>query len=231
VNDSLQCPGCNETMTAEALERSDGRAETINLCFPCRVIWFDQGESGPLAPQAVMKLFQAIHTHRGTGQRPLPQRLRCPRCTVPLELTHDLVKTGRLTYYRCLHGHGRLSSFFQFLREKQFVRDLSPAELTRVRAEIREVRCSSCGGPIDLQRDASCPYCGAAISVLDRDAVDKAVRMWTDAQAKRASAPQSAIQVPVSHDVTFAQDTSLATIDLPELVSLGLSAIGTLLDG
>jgi len=231
VNDSpLQCPGCNEIKPAEALERSDGRAETINLCFPCHVIWFDQGESGPLAPRAVMKLFQAIHAHHDTARHPLPERLRCPRCTELLELTHDLVKTGRFTYYRCLHGHGRLTSFFQFLREKQFVRDLTPAELTRVRAEIRELHCSSCGAPIDLQRDASCRYCGAAISVLDADAVGKAVRMWAEAQAKQTSPPQSPIQPRPFEGLVPAQDAALATSDLVELVSLGVSAIGSLLN-
>lgn len=225
----LQCPGCNETMTAEVLARSDGRAETVNLCFPCHVIWFDEDESGPLAPDAVMGLFKAIHAHQETTGRPLPQRLLCPRCNGLLRLTHDLVKTGRLTYYRCPDCHGRLTAFFQFLREKQFVRDLTPAELTRVRAEVHQLHCSSCGAPIDLQHDASCPYCGAAIAVLDADAVEKATRMWAEAQARQLAAPRATLPPPVLDDPTPVHDPSAAHADLIELVSLGLNAIGRLL--
>ncbi len=215
-------------MRAEVFERSDGREETINICFPCHVIWFDRGESAQLAPRAVMSLFQAIHAQGDTARRTRPEHLACPHCGGPLALTHDLVKTGRLTYYRCTHDHGRLTSFFQFLREKQFVRDLNPAELTRVRAAIRELHCSSCGGPIDLERDASCPYCGAAISVLDADAVDKALRMWTEAQAKRASPP--AVPSGAGGDLALEPSTSPPAGDLVELVQLGVGAIGRLLN-
>ncbi len=217
-------------MVAEVLARSDGRVETINLCFPCHVIWFDPGESAQLAARAVLSLFQAIHAQRDTAQRPLPERMPCPHCSQPLLLTHDLVKSGRLTYYRCACDHGRLTSFFQFLREKQFVRDLTPAELTRVRAEISEVHCSSCGAPVDLQRDASCSYCGAAISVLDADAVEKALRMWTEAQAKRVPPPQSAVPLPVFGDPAPAPDRSPSAGDLVELVQLGVRAIGKMLE-
>jgi hypothetical protein len=38
-------------------------------------------------------------------------------------------KAGRFSYWRCPDEHGRLTPFFQFLREKQFVRSLTPAEL------------------------------------------------------------------------------------------------------
>jgi hypothetical protein len=94
-------------------------------------------------------------------------------------------KAGRFTYYRCPQDHGRLTPFSEFLREKQFVRSLSPAELARVRAELKTVRCSGCGAPIDLERESNCGFCRAPIAILDPDAVERAVAMWSEAEARR----------------------------------------------
>jgi hypothetical protein len=86
--------------------------------------------------------------------------------------THDLGKNGRFTYYhyRCERGDGRLTPFTEFLRDKQFVRALAPAELVRVRAEVKQIRCSGCGAPI---------------AILDTDAVEKSLRQWTAQAVER----------------------------------------------
>ena len=81
-------------------------------------------------------------------------------------------------------GHGRFTPFVQFLREKDFIRPLSPAELARLKATIRIVQCSSCGAPVDLEKDAACPYCRAPIAILDPDAVDATVRALESAETR-----------------------------------------------
>lgn len=183
---ALHCPSCAQPMRSMTLARYDGASLTVDLCTQCYVIWFDQHESTQLAPEAVIELFQEIHAHREGERHPLSSDLHCPRCTGPLVLSHDICKAGPLTYYRCQHDKGRLTPFFQFLREKQFVRSLSPTELSHVRAQIKQVLCPSCGAPMDLEHAAACSYCGAPLAVLDADAVQAAMKIWTESATRRA---------------------------------------------
>jgi hypothetical protein len=190
-NGTTNCPNCAQPMESHRFDRHGSGAVAIDLCYPCHVIWFDQSESVQLAPDGVIELFREIHRHDKAERRPLDARLGCPRCRARLARTSDLSKSGPFTYYRCTAGHGRLTPFFQFLREKQFVRLLNPTEIAQVRAEIRQVQCSSCGAPVDLERGASCTHCGAPLAVLDADAVEKAVRMYSKVAAKRTPDPDS----------------------------------------
>jgi hypothetical protein len=172
-------------MQPRALARNTGGDLQVDLCHPCHAIWFDRNESLQLAPGAVIELFRDIHRHRDDARRPLAERSQCPQCRSALVLTRDVGKAGRFTYYRCPHDHGRLTPFSEFLREKQFVRALTPAELARVRVELKTVRCSGCGAPIDLERGNACGFCRAPIAILDPDAVERALKMWSDAEARR----------------------------------------------
>lgn len=176
------CPGCGVAMQAEHFERTAGGELEIEICYACRAIWFDHMESAQLAPGGTIELFKKIHQHRDDGYHTLPARLPCPRCREPLKLTNDIVKTGRVSYYRCVSNHGRLTTFFHFLREKKFVRNLTPKELNTIKAKIAEVRCSGCGGPVDIQHDTACGYCRAPLSVLDAQAVEKALAELSDRQ-------------------------------------------------
>jgi hypothetical protein len=173
-------------MQPRTLARNIGGDLQIDLCHPCHAIWFDRNESLQLAPGAVIDLFRDIHQHRDDARRPLAERPQCPHCRTALALTRDVGKAGRFTYYRCPKEHGRLTPFSEFLREKQFVRPLSSAELAHVRAELKTVRCSGCGAPIDLERESKCGFCRAPIAILDPSAVERALKMWSDAEARRA---------------------------------------------
>jgi len=177
------CPGCGAIMQAEPFARAAGGTVVIDICYACRAIWLDHLESAQLAPGGTLELFKKIHQHRDDGYHALPEHMACPRCRAALKLTHDIVKTGRVSYYRCNTGHGRLTTFFHFLREKKFVRNLTSQELNSIKATIAEVRCSGCGGPVDITRDAACGYCRAPLSVLDAQAVEKALAELTTRQA------------------------------------------------
>ena len=152
-----RCPGCAATMQPLRLTRKLEGELTVDLCADCQALWFDAFESGQLTPGATLELFAAIRKARPAARRALPARLPCPRCTLPLSLTHDLQHTTRFLYYRCESGHGRFTPFVQFLREKDFIRPLTPAERTRLLASIRKVSCSSCGAPVDLEKESACP--------------------------------------------------------------------------
>lgn len=182
-------------MERQSLERKPlGRVE-LDLCFGCHALWFDQHESASLTPGAVIELFRAIHAHRDAPLRPVADNLRCPACRAGLQLTHDIQRSNRISYYRCPDGHGRFTTFFQFLREKNFVRSLTRGEIERLKAHVAQVRCSGCGASVDLARDSQCGYCRSAISILDAEAVRKTLAEL-DAQEQRRKTvdPTAAIE-------------------------------------
>lgn len=117
--------------------------------------------------------------------------MRTARCgwIFALAPSQDLCKSGRFSYFRCQRGDGRYTPFFQFLREKQFVRTPTATELQQVRAQVRQITCSECGAPIDLENEQQCKYCHAPIAFLDPDAVEKAMRMYADKDQHRAASP------------------------------------------
>jgi Zn-finger nucleic acid-binding protein len=184
---SIHCPSCAETMQAPDFDGSLGGRISLDLCFACQAIWFDHNESTRLAPGAVIELFKLIHAHRDEPRRPLSASLACPRCTTRLAFTHDFARSNAITYYRCELCLGRLTEFLQFLREKQFVRDLTQTELSGLRVQIEQVRCSGCGAAINLKNDSACPYCRAPISMLDADAVNKALQSLANAERTRTT--------------------------------------------
>jgi hypothetical protein len=218
----------------------------VEFCLVCAGIWFDHLASVQLAPAAVIELFKQIHSRAEAPQQPLAQQLSCPRCGDALELGHDLSKSGRFSYFRCLRGDGRFTPFIQFLREKQFVRSLTTAEIARVRSQVRQINCSECGAPIDLEHASDCQYCHAPIAFLDPDAVEKAVKMWSDADHRRHLGPTPQALGDVLQRIQFSHAPSAAAPDAHlgnlllagmaagaglDLVSLGIHAIGRLFEG
>jgi DNA-directed RNA polymerase subunit RPC12/RpoP len=164
----------------------------IDLCFACHVLWFDKRESIHLAPRGTLDLFRVLHEHGDEPRHSLRDRQTCPRCRRRLSLERDIGKGGRFSYYACPARDGRLTPFSEFLKEKQFVRALSPAEEQRVRAEVRNVQCSSCGAPVDVVKGFQCQHCGSPIAVLDADAVAKAMRDLAAADERRSGDPVAA---------------------------------------
>ena len=187
------CPSCGQAMQPESYERkAEGRIQ-LDFCHSCQAIWFDQYESSQLTPGAVMKLFEAIHQRREAQPRPLAQICRCPVCRRALLLTHDIQRSNRITYYRCPESHGRLSTFYQFLREKNFIRSLTLGEIEKLKAVVKQVRCTSCGAPVNLERDSQCAFCRAPIAILDADAVKRTLAELGGAEQQRRVDPHAAI--------------------------------------
>jgi hypothetical protein len=174
-------------MQSVELDRQLAGVVTVDVCGQCKALWFDAFESVQLSPAGTLQLFRAIHDTAATASVPLPQSMACPRCDTPLELTHDLQRATRFTYYRCRRGHGRFTPFVQFLREKNFIRQVSVADLDKLKKLVRIIRCSSCGAPVDLQTQTACGYCRAPIAILDPDAVARTLRELDAAAARRAA--------------------------------------------
>lgn len=154
-------------MNERALAGLHGREVRVDSCQACQSFWFDHHESLQLAPAAVLGLFQLI-----AGQRERPQLrdadvMRCPRCRARLRRTRDRQRATAFEYFKCPHEHGRFISFFEFLKKKDFVRSLAPAELEALRRHVQMVSCVHCGAAIDLMQSAACGHCGSPLSILD----------------------------------------------------------------
>jgi Zn-finger nucleic acid-binding protein len=228
AGDTRACPSCATSMTATTFTDHMGASFNIDICWPCHLIWFDHLESTALSPKSVIELFRRIHEHRSDIRNIVSQQGACPVCKDSLKPTSDISRGGRFTYQRCQKGHGRLISFAQFLREKNFVRPLTDAERQGLCATVRQVRCSSCGAGVDIAHDAACKHCGAPVSVLDERAVAKALEDF-DAKANR---PRTAATTESAHTTSspysprpsdFADDNTSA--GLTDLLVAGLAAI------
>ena len=189
------CPSCGATMRRQAFERKPQGSVDLDICFDCQAIWFDQYESAQLTPGAVLELFRVIHERGDFPPRLLADGVRCPVCRRRLKLTQDIQRSNRISYYRCTEGHGRLTTFYQFLREKSFVRSLTGPEIERLKVTIAQVRCSSCGAPVELGRDPQCAYCRAPIAILDAQAVQRALAELDDEERRRRNVdPAAAVE-------------------------------------
>ena len=221
-------------MTAVELARKPQGSLTVDLCAACQVVWFDTFESLQLTPGGTLDLFRAMHSARRDPPRPLTPPLACPRCDTILAATQDIQHTTRFSYYRCRYGHGRLTPFFQFMREKNFVRPLDARELARLAENVRTIRCSSCGAPVDLAKTTICGYCNSPLMVLDPHAVERTLAEL-DAAEQRRTAPDPDRQgdaiialAQLERDMARAQAAEGASFSV-DLVGLGFSALGRFL--
>jgi hypothetical protein len=162
-------------MTEQVLGGHLGTSVVIDLCFGCHVLWFDSRESLQLAPASTLRLFRTIGEAPATERRPLTADIKCPRCRLTLKSVQDLQRNTRFAYRRCPREHGRLITFFDFLREKNFVRPMSAAQLIELRSHLDAVNCSNCGASVDLARASACAHCGSALSILDANQAEQLV--------------------------------------------------------
>jgi hypothetical protein len=222
-------------MNGQVVETFSGAGPLeVGSCADCNLLWFDQSGSISLTPRAVLGLFQYIGQAAGAAKTPLASSFRCPRCAGELALTYDLQRSTRFTYWRCASDHGQLFTFNHFLREKNFIRSPSLAELAKLRDTVRQISCSQCGGPIDLTTDTACTHCGAPIALIDPDGVAKAVHDLTIGNAGTSPATQEQNSVAFSNaqlDALFNQERIDEREGTHDLLAIGVTAIGALIGG
>lgn len=180
----MQCPRCAAEMKAAQLDAHLGRQVTVDYCVPCQSFWFDQYESLALTPGAILAIFHVIGEHTAPPSWAEHDLAKCPRCHSRLLKTHDLQRATRFEYLRCPHGHGRFTSFYSFLREKDFIRPLTPQQIAELRSNIRTITCSNCGAPVDLTQHAECAHCGSPLTMLNLEQAEMLI-----AQLRTANQP------------------------------------------
>lgn len=199
-------------MQSHRFRRKLGGEVELDLCPGCQGIWFDTFESLQLAPESVIALFRLIHEYRDLPRQPLAAVMHCPRCGDALVHLRDLAKGGRFNYLRC-EAHGRFTVFSQFLIEKGFVRQVSPAEIRQLKVELAQLRCSSCGAPVDVRTHSACPYCKAPVVVLDADALEKALAGFVRSGPPAVGGPRQAVR-SAGQPAGQGQQSGLELIDL-----------------
>ena len=185
------CTNCSAKMALYSLPGHYGATVDIDVCMDCNAIWFDQYESTLLSPDGTVALFQLINERGGTCTSmaaKFGEGLRCVTCGEGMKLTHDQVKGTRFSYQACRKGHGRLTTFHNFLSEKQFVRELTKAERAKLASTVQQVRCSGCGAAVNIGKVDACAYCRAPVSVFDRDAAKKAIDHYLQERGKHQPA-------------------------------------------
>ncbi len=192
----MNCPGCDAVMSAVALVDRSGAGFDVDVCPDCRAFWFDRFENSRLSSGSTVKLFHLMAEHhlpedsrseRSAGG-PLRQPLPCPHCRGHLALVHDMQQRGtKFDYWRC-PKHGHFITFLQFLKEKDFVRPLTPKQIAELRENVQMLDCSNCGGPIDLVKQSTCPHCASPLTMIDMKQI--AVHLRELEQAGAAPTPE-----------------------------------------
>jgi DNA-directed RNA polymerase subunit RPC12/RpoP len=221
-------------METRTLDGHNGRSVTIDLCRSCQAFWFDPLESLSLTPGSTLALFRTI------GEQPMPPAARpadasrCPRCRTLLLRTRDMQRDVRFEYWSCPGGHGRFTSFFDFLREKNFIRPLSPQQIAELRQNVQTVNCSNCGAAIDLASGSACAHCGSPLSMLDMKQAGLLVSQLQKAADRTQQPPDPSLPLELARarrDVehAFAQfegdDVWMRSASSHGLVWAGLNAI------
>jgi uncharacterized protein YbaR (Trm112 family) len=162
-------------MEVHMLDGHLGRSIEVDLCEPCQSLWFDGKENLQLTPGATLTLFRAIGEHVRKPEAQAAELVKCPKCKARLRRTQDMQRNTRFTYFRCPNDHGRLTTFFEFLKEKDFIRPLTPQQIAELRKNVQIVNCSNCGAPVDLAKGTACAHCRSPLSMLDMNQAERLV--------------------------------------------------------
>lgn len=221
-------------MQEQALDGRMGRPVVIDICHGCQAFWFDTHESLSLTPGSTLQLFKIIGEHAARPERTNADLSKCPRCKAHLRRSHDMQRTTKFEYLRCPNEHGRLTTFFDFLREKDFIRPLTPQQIDELRRNVQSVNCANCGAPVDLTRGVACTHCGTPLSMLDMDQAGRLVAQLQKADARERQPVDPALPIELARarretELAFSKleggDQWYKDVTSLDLVGAGLKAV------
>ena len=207
--EGMTCPNCTAVMSSMSLEGHHGREVHVDVCGTCQSIWFDGYESLQLSANSVLKLFRLISESGSRVRGVIGAAAKCPRCAAVLRAVKDMQRTTRFEYRACPQRHGRLISFFNFLREKDFIRPMTPAQIEELRKSVSAVNCSNCGAPVDLAKGTACTHCGSPLSLLD---LQQAAKLVADLQ-QAATRPGRVDRTGLEFDLARARRDTAAKFE------------------
>jgi Zn-finger nucleic acid-binding protein len=231
----MTCPACAGAMTGLALDGHYGRTVQVDVCQGCAGLWVDGHELLQLTAGATLTLFRHLGAWAPAARRPAAEIKPCPRCGVRLARTLDRREATAHEAFRCRKGHGRYLTYGAFLRARHFVRDLAPREVKALARHVQSVKCVNCGAGIDIRTASACPYCRAAIAVVDPDQLQRTVKALQEAEASRGEIdptwPLEAARVARQTEQVFAELQRHGTTSAPfALLDEGLAAFWRVVD-
>jgi hypothetical protein len=143
-------------------------------------------------------------------------------------------RTTKFEYLSCPNAHGRLTTFFDFLREKDFIRPLTPQQIEDLRTNVQSVNCANCGAPVDLTTRTACAHCGSPLSMLDVKQAEKLVAQLQKAEDRAHQPIDPTLPIELERvrretDRTFAtlgrDDLWFKDVSSTDLVGAGLSMV------
>jgi Zn-finger nucleic acid-binding protein len=221
-------------MQEETFDARHGRTVTIDICHVCQSLWFDAMESVSLTPGATLTLFRVIGEKVARPRRSNADVAKCPRCRGRLRRAHDMQRTTRFQYLRCPNDHGWLITFFDFLREKDFIRPLTEKQVAELRDNVGTVNCANCGAPVDLRQGRACTHCGSPLSMLDMRQAERLVSQLQQAEDRTGQPVDPALPLLLERarreaERSFAGAENEAVwfgdVASTDLVGAGLSAV------
>ena len=140
----------------------------------------------------------------------------------------DMQRSTKFEYFRCPNGHGRLTTFFDFLKEKDFIRPLTAQQIAELRKNVQMVNCSNCGAPIDLAKGSECPHCASPLSMLDLNQAEVLVEQLRSAdRAAQTVDPALPLQLErARREVESAFSAMPRGISFEHISSIGLVGAG-----
>jgi Zn-finger nucleic acid-binding protein len=244
----MTCPACGGGMREATFDGHHGRRVALDLCAGCNGIWFDGMESHQLTPGATLALFKQMGEAVAEANRPLGARKACPRCQALMTRELDKQRSTTFEAFRCPAGHGRYMTFGAFLRAKNFVRDLTAAEVAELRRHVQSVKCTGCGAAVDVREHSACTFCRAPIAMIDPDQLQRTIAALQEKEALRPKPlpGRGPLQVDPTLPLRLAQErlraervfadlashnraVAFTTVESWDLVEAGLSSIVSIL--
>jgi hypothetical protein len=119
------------------------------------------------------------------------------------------------------------------LREKNFIRPLTAAQVDELRRNLDTVNCSNCGSPIDLGEGSACGHCGSPLSMLDMTQAESLITQLQKAERTSTTVDptmpmeldRARRQVHAGFDAFERDATWMRDVSASGLVGAGLSAL------
>lgn len=172
---ALRCAQCGRPMHQALLAGHYERRVEVDLCEPCRLVWFDDRESLNLSGLGWIDLLDRLQHDQPSLHAWAGRPLACARCAKPLKTAHNQTRYGRFVSHVCAERHGALQSQAMLLAERGFVRAPTLGERAAMAAEKRAWSCLNCGAPIEGD-DAPCAWCKTPILLVDLPRLADALR-------------------------------------------------------
>lgn len=161
-------------MAALRAEGHYGREVEIDLCEPCRLVWFDGLESVNLAGPGWISLLECLALEDPALLPWSGREIGCPRCRQPLRAVHNRTRWGRFVALECPRREGCLQSHALLLAERGLVRPPTPRE-RHAASRAGGWPCLNCGAPVEAAAD-ECGHCRTPMLMVDLPRLAEALR-------------------------------------------------------